>query len=70
MKLDKNLKNLCEKSINKSLSNKCDVFKFGKILRNKNPKYFKSMEWKNILEKVKFEINVISEISVVGMDNE
>lgn len=67
--LNKNLKNLCEKSINKSLSNKCDIFKFGKILRNKNPKYFKSIEWKNILGKIKFEINVSSEISVVGTDN-
>jgi spore germination protein KC len=70
--LNNNLKLLCEKVINESTKENCDLFKFGKILRNSNPKYFKSIEkdWKSkILPNIKYNIKIDSKISMIGMND-
>ena len=71
--LNDNIKKICERSINESISQNADLFNFGKILRNNNPSYFKSIEsnWKNdILPNIKINLNVDSNISMVGLNNE
>lgn len=75
--IDKNLKSninrkiteICKKAIEKTLSLQCDIFKFGKIFRNKYPKYFKNIEssWKDHLKTLKYDLKSETEISVVGM---
>ena len=70
--LNNNLKLLCEQVINNNIKENCDLFKFGKILRNNNPKYFKSIEnnYKNkILPNIKYNIKINSKISMIGMNN-
>ena len=70
--LNNNLKLLCEEIINNNIKENCDLFKFGKILRNNNPKYFKSIEnnYKNkILPNIKYNIKINSKISMIGMNN-
>ena len=69
--LDENIKNNCEKVISNTISQGIDLFKFGKILRNKIPNYFKLVEndWKtNEINKINFDIKVNSKISMVGTD--
>ena len=67
--LDENIKKNCETVINDTVSQGIDLFKFGKILRNNTPSYFKTIEskWKsNELSKINFNIKVNSKISMVG----
>ena len=70
--LNNNLKLLCEKVISETIKESCDLFKFGKILRNSNPKYFKSIEkdWKSkTLPNIKYNIKIDSKISMIGMND-
>ena len=70
--LNNNLKLLCEKVISETIKESCDLFKFGKILRNNNPKYFKSIEndWKTqVLPNIKYNVNIESKISMFGMND-
>ena len=67
--LDENIKKDCERVINDTLSQGIDLFKFGKILRNKIPNYFKTIEnnWKeNKLRETSFNVKVSSKISMIG----
>jgi spore germination protein KC/spore germination protein len=59
---------ICETAIKKTLISKCDIFKFGKILRNKYPKYFKNIEknWKSYLPVLKCKLKIQVDISVIG----
>ena len=69
-KLNENLKELCEKVISKTVSQGCDLFNLGKILRNKFPKYFKYIEpqWKDkILPKISYNLNVEAKITMIGL---
>lgn len=71
--LNDSIKEICEKSINESISQNSDLFNFGKISRNNNPSYFKSTEpsWKNdILPHIKVNLKVNSNISMIGLNNE
>ena len=70
--LNQNLTILLEKVINDAIKERCDLFKFGKILRNTNPKYFKSIEheWKDkILPNIKYSTKVESKIIMLGMNS-
>ena len=63
---------MCEKVISETIKESCDLFKFGKILRNNNPKYFKSIEndWKTqILPSIKYNVKIESKISMFGMND-
>ncbi|BED91528.1 MAG: Ger(x)C family spore germination protein [Candidatus Improbicoccus pseudotrichonymphae] len=55
-KLSSNIKNLLIKILNLE----CDPFKFGKILRNKHPIYFKEIEdnWKKMLPSLIFDLKL------------
>lgn len=68
--LDKNLKELCEKVISKTVRQGCDIFNLGKMLRNKFPKYFKSVgqQWKSeILPKINYNVNLESKVTMIGL---
>ena len=71
--LNNKIKEICERSINECISQRSDLFNFGKISRNNNPSYFKSIEssWKNdILPNIKINLKVDSNISMIGLNNE
>lgn len=71
--LNNKIKEICERSINECISQRSDLFNFGKISRNNNPSYFKSIEpiWKNdILPNIKINLKVDSNIPMIGLNNE
>ncbi len=46
-----------------------DIFNFGKILMNKNPKYFKGIEdWGRMIKSCRYNINTNIDISVTGTE--
>ncbi len=69
--LQTKLKQLAEESIQKSvLEYKSDIFNFGRILFNKEPEYFKSIEdnWKEILQTSKYQVDVKVKIKRIGQE--
>lgn len=67
--LDEYLKRICEGAIHSSILEKCDIFKFGKILRNNNPKLFKKVQFDDYLLGASYFVKVDSKISMVGIEN-
>ncbi len=67
--LDEYLKKICENTIHSSILEKCDIFKFGKILRNNNPKLFKKVKFDDYLSGASYCVKVDSKISMVGIES-
>lgn len=68
--ISKRLKEMCESVLKRVLSLGLDIFGFGKILRNKNPDYFKSIgeEWKNLINKCEYNIDQEVKVSITGKE--
>lgn len=66
----KNLTEICENLLKKTLKSKIDVFDFAKILKNSNPKYFKKIEddWKEILPNLNCKVSVKTKLKVTGKE--
>ena len=67
--IDRHLKQICEEAINASIVEKCDILKFGKIIRNNNPNIFKKVQFEDYLSKAEYYIKVDSKVSMVGIEN-
>ena len=67
--LNRHLKQICEEAINASILEKCDIFKFGKIIRNNNSKTFKKVQFEDYLSKAEYYIKVDSKVSMVGIES-
>ena len=67
--IDRHLKQICEEAINASIVEKCDILKFGKIIRNNNPNIFKKLQFEDYLSKAEYYIKVDSKVSMVGIEN-
>ena len=58
-KIEKRMKDLCIKGINKTKELKTDVFGFGNLVYKKNPKYFKNIkDWDKYFKDIKINIKV------------
>lgn len=68
--LSDEMKTICEQSIEKIIASKSDIFRFGKILMNSNPAYFKSIssDWKNIMQSFVYNVNVNSKLTITGTE--
>ena len=66
----KNLTEICENLLKKTLKSKIDVFDFAKILKNSNPEYFKKIEnnWKEILPSLNCKVSVETKLKVTGKE--
>lgn len=67
--LDKNLKELCERSIQSIISEDCDIFKFKKIVRNKYSQFYKENKYENFLKTANYDIKVDSKIAMIGIES-
>ena len=68
--LNKSLEEICKNVIFKVVSQGCDLFNFGKILRNKFPKYFKDieLEWKDqIMANSDYDVKIDSKITMIRL---
>ena len=68
--LNKSLEEICKNVIFKVVSKGCDLFNFGKILRNKFPRYFKDieLEWKDqIMANSDYDVKIDSKITMIGL---
>ena len=66
---DKYIKVICEKTIEVCNLEKCDIFKFRKILRNKNFNLFKKIKSEDFLSNAKYNVSVDSKIVMIGIEN-
>lgn len=68
--IENKLRYICEPVLKKIVSYGLDVFSLGKILRNTNPEYFRSIggEWKNIINKCEYEINEQVKVGITGKE--
>ncbi|GMB10583.1 MAG: Ger(x)C family spore germination protein [Candidatus Improbicoccus devescovinae] len=66
--LPEKLTEICANVIKKTLDLKCDIFKFGKLFRNKYPNHFKTIQddWKNHLQDIKYNIKININMNVIG----
>lgn len=66
-KVEKNIKDLALKGINKAKEEKTDIFGFGNLVYKKNPKYFNNIEnWDEYFKNVEIKINVNVDIKNKG----
>lgn len=66
-KVEKNIKDLALKGINKAKEEKTDILGFGNLVYKKSPKYFKSIEnWDEYFKNVEIKINVNVDIKNKG----
>lgn len=70
-KLSSRINELCAQAINKVVMDYgTDIFRFGKVLMNNNPNYFRNIEnWEEVLKSATYNINTTSEIIVSGTEN-
>lgn len=69
-KLSLYVNDVCKKTIEEVVvKNSIDIFRFGKLLMNTNPNYFRSLEdWSSELSKASYSVNSQSDISVTGTE--
>ena len=67
---EKKITTICTEVIHKTVSNKSDVFGFGKILKNSFPNYFKSKDsnWKEYLEKCNYNVLPNANVIITGKE--
>ncbi|MDR2073847.1 MAG: Ger(x)C family spore germination protein [Oscillospiraceae bacterium] len=70
-KFENQISEMCKNVIYKITRSGCDVFKFGKILKNKKPSYFKNIEndWKNKIKNTEFKLKVKTNLAISGLSS-
>lgn len=68
--LDGEIQRICKQTVEKIIKSNSDIFRFGKVLMNKNPQYFKKVSgsWKEIMQTFSYKINVKSELTITGTE--